>query len=165
MNRRAFSLTSVLTGLFAAGAAPAGIAKAAEEVAAGTRSAGKHRLVIQVSTDDRKVQATALGNAGNYAAYYQAKGEPFAIEVVAFGGGYAMVRGDTSTVKGDIEHLQQVLGNTITFSACQNSRRGIAEREGKIPDQIPQLAGVVDTAAGIVRVAELQEQGWSYARP
>ena len=164
MDRRAFSLTGGLAGLLGA-ALTGGVegAKAAEK--AEGRGADKHRLVIQVSTDDRKVQAMALGNAGNYAAYYKAKGEPFAIEVVAFGGGYAMLRADVSMVKDSVEHLQRTLGDAITFSACQNSRRGIAESEGKTPDQIPQLPGVKDTPAGIVRVAELQEQGWSYARP
>ena len=160
MNRRAFSLTSVLAGLFAG---TGGLAQAAYKP--DDTAPGKHRLVIQVSTDDRKVQAMALGNAGNYAAHYKAKNEPFAIEVVAFGGGYAMLRGDISMVKGNVEALQRALGDTITFSACQNSRRGIAESEGKTPDQIPPLPGVRDTPAGIVRVAELQEQGWSYARP
>ena len=158
MNRRAFSLTSVLAGMFAGTGAQAAYKP-------DDKAPEKHRLVIQVSTDDRKVQAMALGNAGNYAAHYKAKGETFAIEVVAFGGGYAMLRGDISMVKGNVEALQKSLGDAITFSACQNSRRGIAESEGKTPDQIPQLPGVKDTPAGIVRVAELQEQGWSYARP
>jgi intracellular sulfur oxidation DsrE/DsrF family protein len=51
------------------------------------------------------------------------------------------------------------------ISGCQNSRRGIAAREGKTPEDIVQLPGVIDTPSGIVRVAELQEQGWSYVRP
>ena len=54
-----------------------------------------HRVVVQVSSGDRQTQQLALGNAANYAAYYKARGEPFAIEIVAFGPGYQMVRAAT----------------------------------------------------------------------
>ncbi len=170
MNRRAFGLA----GLFAGALAPVTARAAAvdaEDVAGqpnpGSPNPGspKHRLVIQVSTDDVKVQRTALGNAGNYAAHYQASGEPFAIEVVAFGPGYGMLAVDTSMVKDKIASLQRSLGPAVTFAACQNSRRGVAESQGKTAAEIVELPGVTDTPAGIVRVAELQERGWAYARP
>ena len=164
MDRRHFSRTGLIAGL--AGLFAGSAAAADSKTDAGKSDSGKpHRLVIQVSTDDRKIQQTALGNAGNYAKYYKDKGEPYELEIVAFGPGYAMMRADVSMVKGNIESLQQSLGASITFSACQNSRHFAAESEGKTPDQIPQLPGIKDTPAGIVRVAVLQEQGWSYARP
>lgn len=124
-----------------------------------------HRVAIQVSSEDRHTQALALGNAHNYAAYYKAKGEPYAIEIVAFGPGFAMVRGDMSMMKGEIETLQKELGDTLVVSACENTRKAIADSMGKQPDEIPLLPGVKETPSGIVRLAELQEQGWAYIRP
>ena len=143
------------------------VATAGAVAARAAQADGKtgHRIVVQVSSGDRQTQQLALGNAGNYAAHYKAKGEPFAIEIVAFGPGYQMVRGDMSMMKGDVAALQEKLGAALVISACQNTRRGIAASEGKQPADIPQLAGVTDTPSGIVRVAELQEQGWSYVRP
>ncbi len=126
MDRRDF--TRIGLGLTVAGTplAAAGSAQAAYEPKDKT-----HRVAIQVSSDDHKTQELALGNAHNYAAYYKAKGEPCRIEVVAFGPGYNMVRDDISMVKGNIENLKQELGAAITFSACQNTRAGIAASMGR----------------------------------
>ena len=68
-------------------------------------------------------------------------------------------------MKGEVETLQKELGTALVVSACQNTRKAIAESMGKAPADIPLLPGVTETPSGIVRVAELQEQGWSYARP
>ena len=158
MNRRSFNRIGL--GLLAGfGTLFATSAKAANE--------GKkdHKVVVQVSSGDRQTQHLALGNAANYAAYYKAKGEPFQIEIVAFGPGYQMVRGDMSMMKGEVANLRQSLGAALVISGCRNTRRGIAESEGKKPEDVPQLPGVVDTPSGIVRIAELQQQGWSYVRP
>ncbi len=161
MDRRAFGLAGLLTGALAAVTAT----RATRAAAVNEPGEPKHRLVIQVSTDDATVQRMALGNAGAYAAHYKASGESFAIEVVAFGPGYGMLAVDTSMVKDRVAALQASLGRAVTFAACQNSRRGVAEAKGKTPEQIIELPGVTDTPAGIVRVAELQERGWAYARP
>ena len=75
-----------------------------------------------------------------------------------------LMRGEMSMVKGAIADLQKELGPAITFAACQNTRRAIAASEGKTPDQIPQRPGVRDAPSGVVRLAALQEQGWSYIR-
>ena len=125
----------------------------------------KHRVAIQISSEEHKVQELALGNAHNYAAYYKAKSEPYQIEVVAFGPGYNMMRSDISMVAGNIEALKKELGDGITFSACQNTRKAIAASMGQTPEQVPQIKEATDTPSGIVRLAELQEQGWAYIRP
>ena len=165
MDRRAFGLAGLFSVVLASLTARAAVVDAKDTAGDPKPGEVKHRLVIQVSTDDVKVQRMALGNAGNYAAHYQAKGEPFAIEVVAFGPGYGMLADDTSMVKDRIAGLQRSLGSAITFAACQNSRRGVAESQGKTAAAIVELPGVTDTPAGVVRVAELQERGWAYVRP
>ena len=153
MDRRAFGFAGL--GVFSAFAATS--AKAAD---------GKgHKVAIQISSDDRHTQGLALGNAHNYFAYYKAKGEPVQIEIVVFGPGYSMVRADLSMMKGEIEDIEKDLGAALVISACHNTRQAIAESMGKKPDEIPLLPGVKETPSGIVRLAELQEQGWAYIRP
>ena len=121
MNRR----TLGRAGLVAVAAIAADSVSAAD--------AKSHRVAFEVSSEDRHTQALALGNAHNYAAHYKAKGEPFQIEIVAFGPGYAMVRVDMSIMKGDLETLQKDLGENLVVSACQNTRKAIAESMGISP--------------------------------
>lgn len=154
MDRRVFNRLGfgVFSGLFAATSA-----RADEPT--------KNRAVFQVSSEDRRLQAMALGNVHNYAAHYKAKGEPFAVEIVAFGPGFSMLRDEMSMVKGNVENLAKDLGPALTISACQNTRKAVAENEGKKPEDIPLLPGVKETPSGVVRLAELQNQGWAYIRP
>jgi intracellular sulfur oxidation DsrE/DsrF family protein len=52
--------------------------------------------------------------------------------------------------------------SSITFSACNNTKQAMEKREGH-PITIISQAGLVP--AGVVRIMELEEQGWSYVRP
>ena len=162
MDRRNF--TRIGFGLAAGGTLVAATARAADDGKAGAKGKA-HRVAIQVSSEEHKVQELALGNAHNFAAYYEAKGEPYRIELVAFGPGYNMMRDDISMVKGNIENLKQELGEHITFAACQNSRDAVAASMGQKPEQIPQIKEATNVPSGIVRLTELQEQGWAYIRP
>ncbi len=141
------------------------IAVAAVSTSASAADGKTHRVVFQLSSEDRHQQALVLGNVHNYAAFYKAKGEPCTVEIVAFGPGFSMVRGDMSMMKGEVETLQKDLGSSLVIRACQNTRRAIAESIGKQAADIPLLPGIEETPSGVVRVAELQEQGWAYLRP
>ena len=72
-----------------------------------------------------------------------------------------MLREDTSPVKDRIKSLAAT-GRKITFAACAFTRSAMAKREGKEIALIPQATVV---PSGVVRLMELQEQGWSYIRP
>ena len=50
----------------------------------------------------------------------------------------------------------------LAFSACGNMRKNMTRAEAKDVLLIPQAKVV---KAGVVRLMELQEQGWSYLRP
>ncbi len=141
------------------------VATSTQAAESGNAQPAAHQAVFQVSTDDRRTQALILGNVHNYAKYYKAKGEQFALEIVAFGPGFSMLRADLSMMKGELANLQEELGSALTVSACDNTRSAVAESEGKKPDDIPLLPGVKDTPSGVVRLAELQGQGWAYLRP
>jgi len=144
------SLAGLAAGLFAAGGARAQVAK-------------PHRIVIQVDQNDADVMNLALNNARNLLDYYRAKNEDIDIEIVAYGPGLHMLREDTSPVKDRIKQLSEVsFPSKIVFSACNNTKQGMEKREGHPITIIPQ-AGLVP--AGVVRIIELQEQGYSYVKP
>lgn len=121
----------------------------------------QHRLVIQVDDNDPAKMNLALNNLTNIYEYYQQKGETVQVELVAYGPGLNIFRTDTSPVKSRLETLKLTYDN-VTFSACGNTKRGMEKAEKKEISLVPE-AHVVP--AGVVRILELQEQGWSYIKP
>jgi uncharacterized protein len=120
-----------------------------------------HRLILQVNSNDAAMMNLALNNATNVAQYYRDLGEKVSIEIITFGPGLHMLREDTSPVKARIETL--ALSNPeISFKACGNTQENMRKSENKDIPIVPQ-ATVVES--GVVRVMELQEQGWSYVKP
>jgi intracellular sulfur oxidation DsrE/DsrF family protein len=138
-------------------------AAARAETNPGTRDESRktHRLAIHVDQNDPDVINMALGNAANAIDYYADRGEEIAIEIVAYGPGLHMMRADTSPVQERLATLRETKPQ-ITYSACNNTRKAMEKREGK---EITFLPKVTVVPAGIVRLTELQEQGWSYVRP
>jgi intracellular sulfur oxidation DsrE/DsrF family protein len=127
------------------------------------QSAKPHRIVIQVDQNDPDVMNLALNNAKNVLEGYRAKNEDVDVEVVAYGPGLHMLRDDTSPVKDRIKELTEVsFPSGITFSACNNTKQGMEKREGHPITIIPQAHLV---PAGVVRIMELEEQGYSYVKP
>ena len=126
--------------------------------------AGKqHRISIQVDQNDADVMNLALNNAKNVIEHYREAGEDVTVEVVAFGPGLHMLRDDTSPVKDRIKQIiEGSMPAKITFAACNNTKQGMEKREGHPITIIPQATIV---PSGVVRLMELQEQGWSYLRP
>ena len=120
-----------------------------------------HRLVLQVNVNDPATMNLALNNATNVAQYYKDRDEKVAIEVITFGPGLHMLRADTSPVKARIEALA-LSSPEISFNACGNTRENMSKVESKEVPLIPEAKVV---KSGVVRVMELQEQGWTYVKP
>ena len=120
-----------------------------------------HRVVIQVSENDPRIMNLALNNAENLRSFYEQAGEAVQIEIVAYGPGLAMVRGDTSPVR---DRLAALVGRPqpVTLSGCDNTLGRQSKQEGKEISLVPE-ARLVPT--GIGRIVQLQEQGWTYIRP
>ena len=124
--------------------------------------AGKpHRLILQVNVNDPAMMNLALNNATNVAQYYKDLGEKVAIEVVTFGPGLHMLRDDTSPVKARIKAIKESTP-AISFKACGNTQENMHKAENK---EIPIIPEATVVKSGVVRVMELQEQGWTYVRP
>ncbi|HUH84580.1 MAG TPA: hypothetical protein VLX85_08205 [Stellaceae bacterium] len=119
-----------------------------------------HRLVLHVDQNDAAVMNMALGNAGNAAAFYAGRGETVALELVAYGPGLHMLRADTSPVKARLAEVHKNLPQMV-FSACNNTLQAMQKNEGK---EIALVSEARIVPAGIVRLVQLQEEGWSYVR-
>ena len=120
-----------------------------------------HRLILQVNSNEPAMMNLALNNASNVVQYYKDLGEKVSIEVVTFGPGLHMLRDDTSPVKARIEVLA-LSSPEISFKACGNTRENMSKVEGK---EIPLISEAKVVKSGVVRVMELQEQGWTYVKP
>jgi intracellular sulfur oxidation DsrE/DsrF family protein len=120
-----------------------------------------HRLVLQVNTNEPAMMNLALNNATNVEQYYKDRGEKVEIEVVTFGPGLHMLRDDTSPVKDRIKAIAEKMPS-ISFKACGNTQENMHKAENK---EIPLVSQATLVKSGVVRVMELQEQGWTYVRP
>jgi uncharacterized protein len=120
-----------------------------------------HRLAIHVDQKDPAVMNLALNNARNVYEHYNERGEEVAIEIVAYNQGLHMLRDDTSPVKDKIAALRAKVKN-VTFAACNNTKHAMEKAEGK---EVPLIPEATIVPSGVVRLVELQEQGWAYVRP
>ncbi len=152
MERR--GLLAVLGGALAA-------LPALRSAAAAEAEKSGHRVAIQVSANDAATMTLALNNARSVVDYYARKGAKAAVEIVAYGPGLHMLREDTSPVIGRIAAFKESMPS-VQFSACNNTLKGMEKAEGKPIKLIPEAVVV---PAGIVRLMERQEEGWSYIRP
>jgi intracellular sulfur oxidation DsrE/DsrF family protein len=120
-----------------------------------------HRLALHVDQNDAEVMKLALNNARNAHDLYAERGEEIAVEIVAYSQGLHMLRDDTSPVKDEIHELRKSFPQ-IAFGACNNTKKGMEKREGK---PVPIIAEATIVPAGVVRLVELQEQGYAYVKP
>ena len=119
-----------------------------------------HRIALQVDQNDPAIMNMVLNNARNVIEYYRGKGEDVDVEVVAYGPGMHMLRADTSPVADRIKQIKEM--GKVQFSACNNTKQSMEKTEGHAIPIVPEATVV---PAGVVRLMELQEQGWSYVRP
>ena len=136
------------------------IAFAASGLAADTKP---HRVAIQVNQNDPQVMNLALNNATNVLEYYRGKNEEVEVDIVTYGPGLHMLRSDTSPVQDRLKRLKEMaFPSKVQFSACNNTKQGMEKTEGKA---ISVVSDATIVPSGVVRIMELQEQGWSYVRP
>ncbi len=98
-----------------------------------------HKIAFHVDESDPKVINMALNNVQNVSNYYAGNGEKVIIELVAYRPGLNMfVRG-----KSPVEDRTSVMSMSI----------------------IALIDGFGMAPSGVVRLVELQEQGYAYVRP
>lgn len=116
----------------------------------------RHQVVIQVSTDDPRTQKIAMNNAVNLQKLYGI--DNVDIEIVAYGPGIGMLAGKNDYAS----RVKSLIAQDITFSACMNTMNNVKKKTGKA---LELTEGVESVTAGVARIIELQETGYSYIRP
>ena len=115
-----------------------------------------HKMVIQVSTADPQVHRIALNNAVNL---QQALGpDEVDVEIVAYGPGLSIFTADSP----ESSRVPDLALQQVTFSACGNTMKKMASKSGK---EVQLVDGVQVVPAGVLRIMELQQQGYTYIRP
>jgi uncharacterized protein len=161
---RLAAVSAVAVCLAAPFAGPPAVAQSRELASSAPASTAEkkvHRLVLQVNSNEPATMNLALNNAANVEQHYKELGEKVEIEVVTFGPGLHMLRDDTSPVKDRIKAMAEKTPS-ISFKACGNTQENMRKAEDKT---IPLLSQAALVKSGVVRVMELQEQGWTYVRP
>lgn len=124
-------------------------------------AAETHHVAIHVDQNDPQVMNLALNNAQNVASYYAGIGDEVIIEVVAYGPGLNMFVAGTSPVEARISAMA-LENDNLTFAACANTLAQMVEKAGK---DVPILSEATMVPSGVVRLIELQENGYAYVRP
>ena len=126
-------------------------------VAMPTFAADKEKkIVLQISDGGEEKQTLVLNVANNLQKHYGL--DNVKLEIVAFGPGLRLLFKDNVN-KGRIDSLVK---SGVQFSACQNTVDGMAKTLGYKPALNSQA---VPVQAGISRIIDLTEQGYTLVRP
>jgi hypothetical protein len=102
-----------------------------------------------------------LNVAANFSRGMLERGEEYEIEIVTYNAGLHMLRSDTSPVLERVKSFPSSVPN-VTFSACGNTVKGMTKKEGSPP---PILEFANHVPAGVVRLMDLEHDGYSIIRP
>jgi len=114
------------------------------------------KIVLQISDGGEEKQTLVLNVANNLQKHYGL--DNVKLEIVAFGPGLRLLFKDNVN-KGRIDSLVK---SGVQFSACQNTVDGMAKTLGYKPALNSQA---VPVQAGISRIIDLTEQGYTLVRP
>ena len=111
----------------------------------------EERIVLQISDPDPFKQTLVLNVANNLIKHYGT--DKVDIEIVAFGPGLRLLFKDNSNT-GRINGLTD---NGVEFAACMNTMTNMGKNLGHEP---VLHASAKPVPAGVVRIIELQNQGY-----
>lgn len=120
-----------------------------------------HHVAVHVNQNDPMVMNMALNNVQNLTNYYASQGDTAMVEIVAYGPGLNMLIPGKSPVADRISAMS-LENDKLSFSACGNTLRKMSEKAGK---DIALMEEAKVVPSGVVRLVELQEQGFAYVRP
>jgi len=126
-----------------------GLSRAAETVQ------NPHRVVMHLNSGDEKVQRGALNNIRNL--YQEVGREHVRVELVVHGAGLTLLTKKDSTLASELAQLKAAYD--VEFTACSNTMKAQGLTRADLIDQVDR------TTPAMVRLMELQEQGWIYIKP
>ena len=121
----------------------------------------KHKVAFHVNQSDPAVINMALNNAQNVSNYYASVGDEVEIELVAYGPGLVMFVADKSPVADRLSAMSLEIPS-LKFSACGNTHAAMMKKAG---GDVPLVSEAEIVPSGVVRLIELQQQGFAYVRP
>lgn len=116
----------------------------------------ERKVVLQISDGSGETQALVLNVANNLQQHYGV--DKVKIEIVAFGPGLRLLFKDNVNK----DRIAGLIGRGVQFSACENTVKAMTQQLGR-PPAINDKA--VTVSAGIGRIMELTEQGYTLVRP
>ncbi|MCW8853396.1 MAG: DsrE family protein [Gammaproteobacteria bacterium] len=114
------------------------------------------KVVLQISDPDPSKQTQVLNVASNVIKHYGP--DKVDVEIVAFGPGLRLLFKDNNN-SSRIDGLNQ---NGVRFAACQNTVKKMTALLGEKPEL---HANATPVPAGVVRIIELQNQGYKLIKP
>lgn len=125
-------------------------------IASDTKPFAEKKVVLQISDPNPFKQTLVLNVANNLVKHYGP--DKIEIEIVAFGPGLRLLI-DGNTNQSRIDGLAN---NGVKFAACENTITAFTKALGKKPELHKNATTV---SAGVVRILELTEQGFSLVKP
>ncbi len=120
-----------------------------------------HYVAVHVDQNDPQVMNMALNNVANMTRYYESQGDTVVVEVVTYGPGLNMFVPGKSPVADRVSTMALEMEN-LSFAACGNTHRAMSAKAGK---EVALMSEATVVPSGVVRLIELQEQGYAYIRP
>ena len=140
-------LVTLLVGVL--GAPVLGLSGAAET------SQNQHRVVMHLNSSDEKVQRGALNNIRHL--YQEVGREHLRVELVAHGAGLTLLTKSKTAHAVELAQMKSAYG--VEYTACSNTMKAMSLTREDLVEQVDR------TVPAMVRLMELQEQGWSYIKP
>ena len=131
-----------------------GVSAVGLSAAAGT-SEDPHRVVMHLNSGDEKVQRGALNNIRHL--YQEVGREHLRVELVVHGAGLTLLTKKDSTLATEVAQLKTAYD--VEFTACSNTMKAMNLTTRDLVEQVDR------TVPAMVRLMELQEEGWAYIKP
>ena len=114
-----------------------------------------HRVVMHVNSSDEKIQRGALNNIRHL--YQEVGREHLLVELVVHGAGLTLLTKKASTLATELAQLKT--DYDVEFTACSNTMKAMNLTVRDLVEQVDRAV------PAMVRLMELQEEGWVYIKP
>lgn len=114
------------------------------------------RVVLQISDPNPFKQTLVLNVASNLIKHYGQ--DKVDIEIVAFGPGLRLLMAGNSNQS----RIAGLSGAGVQFAACKNTIKAFSKKLGHVPELVKQAKPV---SAGVVRIIDLTDQGYTLVKP
>jgi intracellular sulfur oxidation DsrE/DsrF family protein len=116
----------------------------------------EERIVLQISDPDPFKQTLVLNVATNLIKHYGP--DKVDIEIVTFGPGLRLLFKENVNAS----RIEGLSSSGVQFAACKNTIAGMSKKLGHEPEL---NSNAVPVSAGVVRIIDLQNQGFKLIKP